>query len=208
MQLRHRPFLAACAAAALAALLPSPAHGTTPLVTDPAGDAGVLGISEDAIDILEGDIAQSGTDLLFRVTLVDIDAMPRLWDTTRHLRFQSMYQGLRLTVGVGSVGHTDTTATGDVQVSGGTVATGGPNPTVSVTLDPATNVIEWTVPLTVANAALSATCPTCTPIGSGSTLGGFQVVALYEHNVANVVRSTATVRQDEASAPAATFTVS
>lgn len=188
-------FAALVLGAGLALLLPSAATATTPLITDPAGDANpaayacqapaidpcptsVSQLSEPAIDILEGDIAQDGTDLLFRIKLDDIDGAPLFYDTDREFHSQTQYLGLTITLGVNDVGRHDTTATGSFNVVD--IASSGGDASVDVTLDATTQVLEWRVPLTVANDVLEAVCATCSAIGPGSTFQGFHVAAAYQ----------------------------
>ncbi|HVF73915.1 MAG TPA: hypothetical protein VM938_02600 [Acidimicrobiales bacterium] len=198
MPLHHRSRFAALAfGAGLALLLPSTAHASTPVITDPAGDAGVtaypcqpnLGIavdpclttvpalSEPGIDIVEADVVLDGTDLLFSIKVVDIDAAP-LQTSGRTFSFGTTYAGLSVHVRVSHVGQFDTTATGSFDVVN--LASTGSGTAVDATLDPTTNVLQWTVPLTDANAALADVCASCTPIGAGSTLQDFSARAGYE----------------------------
>lgn len=222
MHLHRRSRLAALALGAAAALLlPTAAMATSPLVTDPAGDANMGDglciyaqlapcpassptLSEAAIDVLEGDIVQSGTDLLFRIEVSDIDAPP-LQDTTRYYSFDTSYAGKDVTLLVSNLSQHASAATGMISFREPLSPT-GPHRAVAVTLDHATNVVELTVPLSVANEALAEMCPTCAPLGTGSTLQDFAISAGYQVNVANIVRTSCQLRCDVAGATG-TFTL-
>jgi len=168
--------------------------------------AGTPSLSEPAIDIVEGDIVQNGTDLLFHVTVDDLGAVP-LQDATRHYAFETTYAGKLVQVTVGPVASGETTATGEIFVRDPLAPT-APHRAVDVTLDYATDTVEFTVPLSVANDVLAEACATCTPLGTGSTFQDFWAQATYQANAADIVMVSgcSTARCDRAEATG-TFTL-
>lgn len=165
-----------------------PARAGSPLVSDPSGDATALGlvecvvvacpapVSQPQLDIVTGDIALVGTDLVFDIGVLDLDRVgitpldPRADDWAAYYTiFQvgpdaySQYHWVNV--------FTARKANGTVYPAQVAVLANSGNVlrTVSAAYDDTGNVVTVTVPLTDLNDALDEACG-CLTVGSGTTL--------------------------------------
>jgi hypothetical protein len=187
MHIRTRGWITVAVIAGMVAFA-QPARASGPLVTDPSGDATALGlvecvvvacpapVSQPQLDIVSGDIALVGTDLVFDIGILDLDRVGTTPLDPRADDWAAYYTVFQVGPDANSQYHwvhvsTARKANGTVYPARVAVLTWGGNVprTVNATYDDTGNVVTVTVPLADLNDALDEACG-CLTVGSGTVL--------------------------------------
>ena len=163
---------------------PPPAH--EPLITDPAGDAGLvcranenlfLAVSNCAstvpqpakpdVDIVWGDITYAPSDLTFETTVVDLDAgSPRPHDVAFY-RMTAVTGNVTVSMSAErNAARTSSFGLATVSSTNGRSVSGP----VAYVFDDATNTVRWTISLAAVNDLILHVCADCRGLRRGSTL--------------------------------------
>lgn len=162
----------------------APPPADPPLITDPAGDAGlVCGMSgsliancgatvpqpaRPALDIVAGDINLDSTDLVFETTVVDLDDPSGRPGDVRWYTMTAVTGNVQISL-LAERRLDGTPSFGTATVAAGGRATGV---VVGHQFDHAANTLRWTASLAKLNDAITHLCPSCRELRRGSTLGG------------------------------------
>lgn len=155
--------------------LPFRAEADEPLMTDPAGDTGLLGLALDqsAVDIVSGDATTTpGGDLAVSLGVLDLDGWSEFEDAGEYTFTGVVTGNVRLSFSAARVPHGPEPTQGTVTVASLSNSLTHP---VAVTVDKATNTVRWSESMRTLDTYRAAVCPTCPPIRRGAVLS--QIVA-------------------------------
>lgn len=169
---------------------PPPAH--QPLITDPAGDAGLVCRANESlfvavsscastvpqpakpdVDIVRGDITDAPGDLTFETTVVDLDAgSPRPHDIAFY-RMTAVTGNVTISMSAErNAARTSSFGLATVSSTNGRSVSGP----VAYEFDDATNTVRWTISPAAVNDLILHVCADCRGLRRGSTLTGITVL--------------------------------
>lgn len=176
---------------------PPPAH--QPLITDPAGDAGLVCRANENVfvavnscastvpqpakpdvDIVRGDITYAPSDLTFETTVVDLDAgSPRPHDVAFY-RMTAVTGNVTITMSAErNAARTSSFGLATVSSTNGRSVSGP----VTYVFDDAANTVRWTISLAALNDLILHVCADCRGLRRESTLTGITAsTAVRDHS--------------------------